>query len=312
MRLFYIGIYNSFEPQMGMRRALRGIATEYAELDWASLKKAYGKNFGTALIQKVNGFNPDLVFMQIQTPNVITPEIAKQLKGIKINWTGDVRENIDWYIDVAPYVNVTLFTNMDDVHTLRNKGLKTDFLQVSVDEKIYKPDGKYVEFAPIVFFGNNYDKQFPLSEYRYNIVTQLKRDYGNQFAIFGSGWNGLEAGNLNGKQEQEAMILRGAKIALSISHFDRERYFSDRLLRAMFCGCAVISHKYKGIGKDFDNTENIYWYNDYADLTMSVDQLLRNKKLCSRLAVKGYNNAKSNFTYNNFTTELLKLINQYK
>jgi glycosyltransferase involved in cell wall biosynthesis len=312
MRLFYIGIYNNFEPQMGMRRSLRGIATEYSEIDWVSFKKSYGKNFGAALIQKVNGFKPDIIFMQIQTPDVITPEIAKQLNGFKVNWTGDVRENIDWYIDVAPYVNVTLFTNMDDVYTLRKKKLKADFLQVSVDEKIYKPDGKYVEFAPIVFFGNNYGKQFPLSEYRYNIVTQLKRDYGNQFAIFGSGWNGLEAGNLNGKQEQEAMILRGAKIALSISHFDRERYFSDRLLRAMFCGCVVISHKYKSIGKDFDNTENIYWYNDYADLTMSIDQLLRNKKLCNRLALNGYNNAKSNFTYTKFTTELLKLTNQYK
>lgn len=312
MRLFYIGIYNNFEPQMGMRRALRSISKAYDELDWATFKKSHGASFGKALVNRVNNFTPDVVFMQIQTPNIITPEIAKEINGVKVNWTGDVRENIDWYIDVAPFVNVTLFTNMDDVYTLREQKLNADFLQVSVNEEIYKPNGKYVSFAPIVFFGNNYGRQFHLSEYRYKIVTQLKRDYGNEFAIFGSGWHGLEAGNLNGQQGKEAMVLRGAKIALSISHFDRERYFSDRLLRAMFCGCAVISHKYKGIETDFDNTENIYWYDNYEDLTESIDNLFRNPKLLQRLSIKGTEHAINNFSYKNFTTELLNLINKYK
>jgi len=307
-----LGIYNNLEPQNGLRRALRSISSAYDEMDWATAKKTHGKHFDTFIVNRINNFSPDVVFMQVQTPNIITPSIAKQLQGVKINWTGDVREDIGWFKELAPFVNVTLFTNMTDVHSLRKEDLKADFLQVSVDEEIYKPNGQYVEFAPIVFFGNNYKNHFPLSAERFETVRKLKKQYGNQFAIFGTGWGGLESGNLNHKQQQEAMILRGAKIALSISHFNYERYFSDRLLRAMFCGCAVISHEYKSIEIDFENTEQLYWYSNYEDLSISIDQLLRNPRMCSNIAIRGYEHVKQHFSYNAFSKNLLHLINQYK
>lgn len=310
MRLYYIGIYNANEPQHGMRRALKSIATEYAEMDWHTEIKRRGKDFGKYLVNTINQFGADVVFFQIQTPDIITPEIAKQITAIKINWTGDVRENIDWYIKLAPYMNVTLFTNLTDVKKLQLKGLKSDFLQVSVDDAIYKPNGKYIDFAPFVFFGNNYKDSFPLSDYRYKIVTQLKRKYGNQFAIFGNGWGGIESGNLNYQQEKEAMILRGAKIALSISHFNYERYFSDRLLRAMFCGCTVVSHNYKGIEVDFSIGKDIFAFDHYEELTTIVDTLLSND--LTKYSNAAYENAISKFSYNQFNENLKQMINKYK
>jgi spore maturation protein CgeB len=312
MRLFYLGIYNNLEPQNGLRRALRSISSAYDETDWNSAKKQYGKNFETYIVNRINNFSPDVVFMQIQNPNIITPSIAKQLQGIKINWTGDVREDISWFKELAPFVNVTLFTNMTDVHSLQLDGLKSDFLQVSVDEEIYKHNGQYVEFAPIVFFGNNYKNHFPLSAERFETVRRLKKDYGNKFAIFGTGWNGLESGNLNHKQQQEAMILRGAKIALSISHFNYERYFSDRLLRAMFCGCMVVSHAYKKIETDFRQGEHLVWYSDYEHLTKVIDNALSNPFRQTQVSSQGYQHVKQHFSYSAFAKNLLHLINKYK
>jgi len=201
---------------------------------------------------------------------------------------------------------------MTDVHSLRKEDLKADFLQVSVDEEIYKPNGQYVEFAPIVFFGNNYKNHFPLSAERFETVRKLKKQYGNQFAIFGTGWGGLESGNLNHKQQQEAMILRGAKIALSISHFNYERYFSDRLLRAMFCGCMVVSHAYKKIETDFRQGEHLVWYSDYDHLTKVIDNALANPFRQTQVSSQGYQHVKQHFSYNAFSKNLLHLINQYK
>lgn len=307
MRLFYLGIFDSKEPQYGLRRALNSIATSgYAEYNWSSANNINN------LIKPIKEFAPDVLFCQIQTPNVIKKEFLQSFNCVKINWTGDVREDITWYKQLAPYFNVTLFTNMTDVKLLRKLNLKSDFLQVSVDDRIYKPFGKYVDFAPIVFLGNNYKDKFPLSEYRYKICTQLKRDYGNQFAIFGNGWHGLEAGNLNYQQEKEAMILRGAKIAISISHFNYEQYFSDRLLRAMFCGCMAISHNYKGIDKDFKRQYHLGVFSDYDDLCSIIDNALMHPLLQKEIAINGYNYAKENFSYDNFSKHLITLINKYK
>jgi spore maturation protein CgeB len=312
VRLFYLGIYNNLEPQNGLRRALRSISSAYDEIDWATAKKTHGKHFDTFIVNRINNFSPDVVFMQVQTPNIITPSIAKQLQGVKINWTGDVREDIGWFKELAPFVNVTLFTNMTDVHSLRKEDLKADFLQVSVDEEIYKPNGQYVEFAPIVFFGNNYKNHFHLSAERFETVRKLKKQYGNQFAIFGTGWGGLESGNLNHKQQQEAMILRGAKIALSISHFNYERYFSDRLLRAMFCGCMVVSHEYNGIYQDFRQGEHLVAYKDYDHLVAVIDNSLFKPFRQKQVATQGYEHVKQHFSYNAFAKNLLHLINKYK
>lgn len=312
MRLFYLGIYNNLEPQNGLRRALRSISNGYDEIDWATAKKQHGKHFDSFIVAHINRLKPDVVFMQIQSPNVITPSIAHSLNGVLINWTGDVREDIGWFKELAPFVNVTLFTNETDARTLRMDGLKADFLQVSVDEEIYKPNGQYVDFAPIVFFGNNYKNHFHLSAERFETVRKLKKQYGNQFAIFGTGWNGLESGNLNHKQQQEAMILRGAKIALSISHFNYERYFSDRLLRAMFCGCMVVSHEYNGIYQDFRQGEHLVAYKDYDHLVAVIDNSLSKPFRQTQVSSQGYQHVKQHFSYNAFAKNLLHLINQYK
>lgn len=307
MKIFYLGIFDNKEPQHGLRRALKSIATNgYAEFNWSSAKDIHN------LILPIREFKPDVLFCQIQTPNVITKRFLESFNCVKINWTGDVRENIDWYIELAPYFNVTLFTNMTDVKRLKDKKLRSDFLQVSVDDSIYKPTGKHLQFAPIVFFGNNYGKTFPLSEYRYEICSQLKRDYGNRFAIFGKGWHGLESGDLNHQQEKEAIILRGAKIALSISHFNYERYFSDRLLRAMFCRCAVISHHYKLIESDFNVCVELLSFKTYERLKHQIDLILEHDSIHRAISHNGYIAASHRFSYQNFSENLLEIINKYK
>ena len=72
---------------------------------------------------RVKAHTYDAVFMQIQHPNIITPETARIMseQSLVFNWTGDVRTNIRWYVDMSPYV-VTLFTNMTDVEKIRKIG----------------------------------------------------------------------------------------------------------------------------------------------------------------------------------------------
>ena len=73
-----------------------------------------------------------------QHPSIIEVETARVLSqhALVINWTGDVRSDIRWYEEIAPYV-ITLFTNVTDVEKMRQKGYKADYLQCGYDQKYY-------------------------------------------------------------------------------------------------------------------------------------------------------------------------------
>jgi len=105
---------------------------------------------------RVQAIKYDAVFMQIQHPSIIELETAKVMSQntLVLNWTGDVRTDITWYEEIAPYV-ITLFTNMTDVEKMRSKGFRADYLQCGYDHKYYFQKQQH-RFNTIGFCGNYY------------------------------------------------------------------------------------------------------------------------------------------------------------
>lgn len=270
-------------------------------------------NILTQLLQ--TGYDPDVIFIQIQSDKIdghSTNElIGNQIRQFRdrgsyiINWTGDCRNTTPkWMIDFADNVSITMFSNLRDVAHCELLGIKTGFLQQGIDTDIFTPEGDRLETPEIVFLANNYANQFPLSGFRRGAIKLLQRRYNNRFKVYGNGW-GDNSGNVNHSQHEEAKVYRGAKIAISISHYNIDRYFSDRLGRSLCSGVAVLSHNYEGIERDFKIGKHLDVFNDLNELIHKCDYYLSNEDERITMAKEGQKLASKEFSYQNIIKQIL-------
>lgn len=247
--------------------------------------------------------NPDCVFMQIQQANMINLGLIEYMskRSVLINWSGDVREPLpEWYFDFDKYCT-TCFSNMRDVDLI-----KGEYLQIGIDPEIYNPQ-QYKLVNDLVFMGNN-SNRFPLSAYRLQTIEFLRKRY--DIKVFG-GWPGAN-GNLMNLPYEEAKYYGSSKIALSISHFDIGRYFSDRLIRAMGCGCFTLSHHYRDIELDFKVGKHLETFKTYEELTEKIDYYLQNDEARNKIALAGCKHVHKNFTTENMVNDILRIYHKCK
>lgn len=287
-----IGVNNS------LLRAFKGRG-EVLHIDWTPDRH----NVDATILQAIKKFTPDLTFMQLQGGDVIkNPAIIAAIPGFKVNWTGDVRHPLpQWFKTLAPYFDLTLFSNMQDVDTMNALGYKAGFIDVGFDTKVYKPKGLKVDCPEIVFFGNNYGRTFPLSRYRADMVNTLKSLYHNRFGVYGTGWNTT---CLNNDGLTEAAIYRSCKIAINVSHFSIKRYSSDRILRLMGSGAFCLSHKYPDMHHDFTEGEHLVTFDDFKDLRTKIDYYLNHDPQRELIAERGCAHVHTNCTWEKRLTPL--------
>ena len=302
MRVLYLGLMTTSE---GFTGAMMRNSTAYTQLSCG------GANFNTRACELANSFKPDLIFMQIQTPNILSKEAAIFLKNtgaFVINWTGDVRSPIpQWYYDIGKHIDLTCFSNMTDVRQFKKDGLASEYLEIGYDENIYSPHGQKTPTKDIVFMGNNYgDGYFPESTYRREMVEFLKANYPSNFALYGNGWSNSD-GEVNGSQPNEAKLIRGAKIAINLSHFNYERYNSDRILRIMGSGAMCLTRRYDGIREDFEPGVNLAVWDNFDELKANIDHYLSNEAERTEVALKGTELMLKSFTYDSMILNIIKL-----
>lgn len=260
---------------------------------------------------------PDIVFIQIQNEKIgdhnTNAFIGNQINDLRdrgafvINWTGDLRNTTpQWMTHFSNNVSVTMFSNMRDVEYFKELGIPTGFLQQGIDTNIFTPKGEAAQTEEIVFLANNYGSQFPLSGYRKDAIKTLQSRFGNRFKVYGNGW-GDNSGNVNGSQYEEAKVYRGCKIAISVSHYNVDCYFSDRLGRALCSGAMVLSHDYQGIEKDFKVGSDLDVFNDLNELVTKCQHYLDNPVEREQMALNGQQHASKEYSYQNIVKQILAL-----
>jgi spore maturation protein CgeB len=299
MKLLHIGLMATENGSGSFSRALR----KYFDCYEIELKD----NWKRRALEVAKEWKPDIIFLQIQAPNIIDEDTASELTkyGFTINWTGDVRQPIpEWYEQIAKHVNLTSFSNEHDVNQFSRLGYNSEFLQIGFDETIFKNEyNSKIHNFDIVFLGQNYAGQFPLSTERFNMVSHMKRHFGSKFGVFGSGWRDAD-GSALGNQVHEAKIYNTAKIGINHSHFNIDRYSSDRLFRLMGSGTMCLSHHYIGIEKDFEIGKHLDTYNSFEELTNKVSYYLNNEIERNKIAMAGYDYVRENFTFDNMAKNI--------
>jgi hypothetical protein len=311
LRILHIAL---MKGDSGFPRALKKLG-EYLEIDFGAILSAHGPaGLNRIIVDNVNNFKPDLVFMQIQTDGIIFPETARYVseRAFFLHWGGDKRKELSpYYTSIAPYVSLTCCTCEEDIQAMKDRGWKADFLQIGFDPQIYRPGLEKVDCPPIVFMGNNYGDQFPLSGQRREMVEFMQREFGDKFAVYGNGWP-FNPHSFNHDQPLEARYYNSCKIAISYNHFDTLRYTSDRIFRILGSGALCISHRYKGIEKDFESGKHLETFGNLPELAEKCRTYLSDEANRSLIANNGKELAHSKFTFDHMAQNILKLYNNYK
>ena len=271
----------------------------------------------TNLLNEFNKFKPDVVFMHLQSGDVLNISTIQYMasSSIVVNWTGDVRYPLPHhYLEIGKYINCTLFTNMNDVDTCFANEVNADYLQVGYDSNNFTPYGDVNEnYQQILFLGSNYKNtySFPLIEYREEMVKKLKLKFGNYFGLYGNFWNGLSNGVINNYYE-EGKAYRSCKIAINLSHFAYRRYSSDRLYRILGSGTFCLTHYYPEIEKDFINGKDLVIWENLQDLENKINYYLNNEEERKIIAKNGYEKVINNYTWKSFAENLKTITNKYE
>lgn len=302
MRLLNITVMSG---ENGFTKAMRTICDQYEEADCARA------NLNHRICDVADRMKPDLVFIQIQAVGItdFTLQRLGSLGAYIINWSGDVRYPLpDVYLQMAKHVDITCFSNMNDVEEMRSRGFAAEFLQIGYDPEIYNTTGPVTPSPDIVFMGNNFD-HFPLSQYRRDMVGFLQRAYGSRFGVYGIGWQGA-AGNYMGDQEGEAAVYRGAKIGINLSHFDYKRYTSDRMFRMMGTSITVISHDFTEVYRHFYEGKHLLLFDSMEQLKDRIDYLLDNDEKRTNIAQNGHQLALNNYTFQHMAENIRRIYDE--
>jgi hypothetical protein len=312
MRLLHVALIVPNSDQMALRNALRSISTEYKEYSWVE-ERAKGEDTSREILQAALEFQPDVVWMQLQDGTVLRPEDAAALPGITVAWSGDVRQPLpSWYWQLGRVIDLSLFSNEYDVDVMHEQGCQAAYMDIGFCGDTWSPNGatdpKYPE---ILFLGSNFgDGMFPLSKLRREMVERLAEKFGERFACYGHGWNHSRCFPLI-EIADEVVALRSAKIAINLSHYDLERYSSDRLLRALGCGPLVLSHNYQGIEKDWKDGEHLIGWNSIEDLIEKIELYLEHQEIAAAIGELGAAEAHAKHTWDfRIQSELVPLLKQ--
>lgn len=313
MRILFIGIFDTNEPNTAFRNALKNVATSYCEIAHNACSKIELQQKLISFV-KLSRWKPELVFMQLQGANIINDEALAALKAtgaFLCQWTGDARQPLPkHYIDFGKKINLSLFTNQDDVDVMLEHGAVAAYLQVSADHNIYTPNGTRIDGVPeIVFMGNNYDKTFTLSNYRLEMCKYLKETFGDRFGVYGANYpSGMATGNVMYQQMKEAEIYRSCKIAINCSHYDLKKYTSDRFFRILLSGAFCISKEFPQM-EEYSPGENFVPVSAaFHELRDAINYYLRNEEERNKIARNGYEYAYTQCQWSERIKELLNII----
>jgi hypothetical protein len=310
MKFLHIGLCaTGLENPNGLQKAMIRQTSEYREINCGR------PDLNAEIARVLAEWTPDLCFIQIQRPGILSDESARLLKSkcFTVNWTGDIRvPTPQWYFDTGALIDLTLFTNLNDVDNLLTKSLNADFLDIGIDPEIYNPVGPKLKNIPeIVFMANNYHEKFPMSKYRRDLVAFMQKEFGPRFGIYGSGWVGGNGSFMN-DQRQEAAAYRGAKIGINCSNIEARGYSSDRILRIMGSGALCLSKRYPGIDDDYKNGTHLVNWGTFEELKFYCERYLVEDFERERIARSGSCFIHKTKTFDCMIAGLISFYNKYK
>ena len=256
-RVLHLHLETADDPQAGLVRALSGLG-EYTQIDWQKARDA--GRLADAVLLAAHRLRPTLVFMQLQTPGVVSPELVAQLRpllapaGVVATWCGDVAGpnspwSVGWQVPLGQAVDLTLHSSLTHVEALRAVGVAgAAYLQIGYDRAQYRP-AAIEKVHDVCFLGNRYYSAAYLKAMRQHdadlrdaVIAEMANALGPRFALYGSGHKG-GLGQIPLRQAQEAYWRSKIGLNISLCNFFGA-YSSDRIFRILGCGALCLTKRF--------------------------------------------------------------------
>lgn len=205
-------------------------------------------------------FQPDLVMLQGQRPNNITPETAsrlcKRLSGAFVfNWDADTHyPMLPFHEEIAKAVPLQLTISPSLFEWYRQRGVHNiGYWPIGVEQEFIDVD-RYEHFreeasSDVLFLGSLYGEEvFPGALTRRDAVIALHRS-NLRFRLHGLGWPkiGIQASSTLEEFAANAILYSKAKMALSVSQTNELwGYTSDRAHNILATGCPLLVERFVG------------------------------------------------------------------
>jgi hypothetical protein len=245
-RVLHVHLAARGEPQTSLCSALDSLGVG-ERIDWLN-----SKSVAADILSAARRIRPTLVWMQLQTPGVLSPADIVELRAacdprVAIcTWSGDVANNNsflrdDWAAELGRACDLVLHSSMTHVRRLRERGAPAAYLQIGYDEDRYFPgqDIDYGTSHDVVFLYHRYSHDLCRSVGDYD-ESQSREDIAAAVRTFprpqcGDGVPHSASGD----------VYRRALFGVSVSLSSRmERYSSDRLLRCLACGVVTVVKRF--------------------------------------------------------------------
>jgi hypothetical protein len=258
-RVLHLHLETGDDPQAGLVRALSRLGSAgYAQIAWPDMPR---DALERAAMDAAARLRPTVIFMQLQTPDVITPAVIKRIRDLVrdprlviATWCGDVAGknspwDVDWQVPLAQAVDLTLHSSFTHVKALRSAGAsRAAYLQIGYDEEQYHPPERESIAArefDACFLGNRYYSPEYLASMREHdapmrdaAIAALQQALGPRFALWGSGYKG-GLGHI-ALRDAHTGYWR-SRMGLNVSlHNGLDCYSSDRIFRILGCGSLLL------------------------------------------------------------------------
>ena len=321
-KVMFLGLSGEVGRVEGVEDAFIENGFNLCSFDFNKCFKTHKRKTDSMFKLLVDEFCPEVIHMQLQHSNTISPQTLKEIKekhtNIKVsNWTGDVGLNInDYFVEVSKEIDFTLVCNVGQIKDYLLSGCKNVYYwQTGADPNVFynMDDIRKQEMIKkynndIIFIGHHYEElEYPGKEIRKQIVDGLYNIYGNRFGIYGEGWGEKTRGRIGYFIQNE--IYNSAEILLSINHFnDIELYFSNRQLTTMCSGVLTLSKYIPGLEKYFENKKDLVWFNDVQECFDLVEYYLNHKEEAKLIGEAGRQKILLNCTLSKRVKELFEII----
>jgi glycosyltransferase involved in cell wall biosynthesis len=303
LRILYLPIYEpGWAIQRTQKHGLRDALAEYAvvwEYDYMNARS-------NALLDLIDVFQPDILFLQCHDAERITPALLAQAKAeregmIVINWVGDVWDGCytsDAMLALYQQVDLALGVNVSALEALSQQtGTPTAYWQIAFEPVCADlPD---MPAHDVVFLANAYSPERKALE---AVLRGLNANVG----MYGAGWETADGQTLY-DFATGAAIYRKAKLAISDNQFpDAYGFVSNRLFEAMANGVCLLQQMVPGLRELTGLENNVHYvgWETVDDLKVQIDYYLKHEDKRLSIARSGELFVRSRHSFNARVDEL--------
>jgi hypothetical protein len=225
------------------KRALyNALAERGPVLDWDYLDNDAATRF-QGLVNRIEQFNPDLIFTQLHGADIFTPAQIRDLKeryhGITwVNMSGD-----SWLhsltsepmLALAREFDLWLVCAPDVLPIYAEHGINAAFWQIALDPPVIPlPD---MPTYDVVFMGN------VISDKRRALLEKLRTLDGVNVGIYGD-WQQADGHNTYHFAEGEALYKNATLAIADCAYPDQDNYVSNRPIQILAAGGAMLLHQH--------------------------------------------------------------------